>query len=73
MSEVIFLLKSVSLNIVEVRQYNDRFTFDDDYDDACFVINKDTELWYIELSTQPKVIKFTSWLPMVGGSLRVLR
>ena len=44
MSEVLFLLKSVSLNIVEVRQYNDRFTFDDDYDDACFVINKDTEL-----------------------------
>ena len=43
-AEVLFLLKNLSLNIVEVRQHNDRFTFDDDYDDACFVINKDTEL-----------------------------
>jgi hypothetical protein len=25
------------------------------------------------LDSQPQVIKFTSWLPMVGGSLRVLR
>ena len=44
-AEVLFLLKSLNLNMVEVRQHdNDRFTFDDDYDDACFVINKDTEL-----------------------------
>jgi hypothetical protein len=44
MSELLFLLKSVSLNIVEVRQHNARFTFDDDYDDARFVFNKGTEL-----------------------------
>jgi hypothetical protein len=25
------------------------------------------------LDSQPQVIKFTSWLPMVGGSLRVRR
>ena len=55
MSEILFLLKSLSLNIVEVRQHdNNKFTFDDDYDDACFVINKDTELWYIEHSTRSR-------------------
>ena len=26
-----------------------------------------------ELDSQPQVIKFISWLPMIGGSLRVLR
>jgi hypothetical protein len=60
MSEVIFLLKSVSLNIVEVRQ------------SATKVVSSNPVHGEV-YSMQPYVIKFVSDLRQVGGFLRVLQ